>query len=218
MIDRDFSSPSILNYSPLIFAPRDNEKGGTWIGINEHKIFVNILNRWTEEKSFFGSDDYISRGKLVFDLLKFDSLEKIKTYLQSINPIDYLPFNLIISDLNELFVITNNMKKLEFMKINKNIFIVGNIFPFEKWEKYKFGYNFLKTRNLNSTEKIINCLKQLLQYHKGSKNIPSTDYAVKLGNFQTTSSSIIAINKKIIYKFLNGFPPNGVYKDYKVPF
>ena len=213
MINRRFSPPQILNHNPLIYGPKDLERGGTWLGVNEHKILINILNKWTGKKNFFGSEKYISRGQLVLELLKLKSIEEI---LEKINTIDlerYLPFHLLVADKDTAFVIIKN-KSINISKITDKIFILGNINPFKKWEKYKFGYEFFKDKKLKNLNDIVENLKILLSIHNGNKNIPSLDYAVDLGDFKTTSSSIVALNDKITFNFLNGFPGKGLYKTY----
>ena len=58
-------------------------------------------------------------------------------------------------------------------------------------------------------------MKIILKYHKGDKNIPSCDYSVNLGEFQTTSSSILFLKQdRLFYNFANGNPINTDYQDY----
>jgi uncharacterized protein with NRDE domain len=47
LLDRPSASPDVIDESPRVLAPRDEEAGGTWIGYNEHGVFVAITNRWT---------------------------------------------------------------------------------------------------------------------------------------------------------------------------
>ncbi len=218
MIYRKFLHPKFIYEKPKIFAPKDLEQGGTWIGINENKILVNILNKWTGKNNFFGSKNYISRGHLVIELLKLSSIDEMLKKIETIEKDKFMPFQLLIADKNNVYIIIKN-KEIEIHNVsNEKIFILGNKDPFQKWEKYEFGYNFLKSKNLDSINEIFNSLKQLLSIHNGDKNIPPVDYAVDIGDFKTTSSSIIAINNNIIFEFLNGFPGKGNYKKYVLNF
>jgi len=45
-LDRPSTPPEVIEDSPRIVAPRDEEAGGTWIGYNEAGVFVAITNRW----------------------------------------------------------------------------------------------------------------------------------------------------------------------------
>ncbi len=218
MIHRKFQPPQLICKNPKIFAPIDLEQGGTWIGINENRILVNILNKWTGTNNFFGSKNHISRGHLVVELLKLNSISKILNKIKKIKKNRFMPFQMLIADKDNIYIIIKNQDIKIYNISDEKIFIIGNLDPFQKWEKYDFGYNFLKKRNLNSLNEIFNSLKELLSTHNGDKNIPPVDYAVDIENFKTTSSSIVAINNNIIYEFLNGFPGKGHYKRYMLNF
>ena len=47
-LDRPAYPPHLLNNSPRVIGPQDEKAGGTWIGYNEHRLLVGILNRWTD--------------------------------------------------------------------------------------------------------------------------------------------------------------------------
>ena len=213
MINRKFTFPQLLNKKPKIFGPKDLEKGGTWLGINEYGIVINILNKWSGKKKFFGSDKYISRGLLVLNLLKEKSIESIINILKNLELDKYLPFHLLVTNKNKAIVVLKD-KEIKFYDISGKIFILGNLNPFEKWKKYEFGYKFINESKIKTPNDAIDTMKKLLKIHKGDKNIPSTDYAVKIGDFQTTSSSIVLLNKKVIFKFHNGFPGKSIYHNY----
>jgi len=52
--------PTVRDWEPDVVAPVDEEAGGTWIGYNEHGVFVAITNRWVDGS--FGGER--SRGLL----------------------------------------------------------------------------------------------------------------------------------------------------------
>lgn len=68
--DRPSSPPAVVDGEPTILAPRDDRGGGTWMGINEHRLFAIVANRWTDRSL----DGTRSRGLLVQDLLQVDSV------------------------------------------------------------------------------------------------------------------------------------------------
>jgi uncharacterized protein with NRDE domain len=212
---RNFTPPCVISESPYIVGGIDLLKGGTWLGINENNIVINILNKFKNGKNFFGSDKYRSRGILVSNLLKLDSMESVLKYLTNIPPHEYLPFFLIIADKEKVFFVEYD-EGINCREIFESLFIVGNLNPFETdWEKYKTGYLHFQNLKGKETNKVFNELKSLLRIHRGNKNIPSEDYAVNLGDFCTTSSSIIILKdngKK--YYFANGSPLNTDYQDY----
>lgn len=51
-------------------APADGERGGTWMGVNEHGVVACLLNGYTpEDLPLLGRDDVPSRGTLVPEVL-----------------------------------------------------------------------------------------------------------------------------------------------------
>jgi uncharacterized protein with NRDE domain len=94
-LDRPSHSPSVINEAPRVIAPQDAEAGGTWIGYNEHRVLVAILNRWTDAD--LGGER--SRGLLVMDALECESTTEAATIVErTINEYEYEGFNLIIAD------------------------------------------------------------------------------------------------------------------------
>ncbi len=213
-IDRNFSPPMILGRSPLIVGGLDMLKHGTWLGINSSGIVINLLNKWKADKPFTGSNDYKSRGLLVLELLKELNVKNIIKLIKKITQDSYLPFYLILSDIKNVFFVEFD-EYINIVDISNQNFIAGNLDPFSNWEKFEIGkalIDSIKVKEIFSVRKV---LKRLLKYQKGDFNIPSSDYSVNLGNFQTTSSTILEINSnKVNYFFSNGKPLNTDYQDY----
>ncbi len=211
-VTRNFSPPLVLNHSPYIIGGKDLEKGGTWLGINENRIFVNILNKFVNKETFLGSNNYRSRGMLILDLLKMNSINKILDSLTTLNINDYLPFYLVVSDIKSVFFAKYD-RGLNITDISDKLSIVGNLDPFSEWDKYNYAYERLN--NIKEKQSLFNTLKEVLKAQQGSKSIPSTDFSVNLGNFQTTSSTIVEFSSNDIgYFFANGSPLNSNYKNY----
>lgn len=63
--DRAFDLPHPWEDAPGVFAPRDREAGGTWIGTNADGLLVAITNRGRPRSDLQGR----SRGLLVRDML-----------------------------------------------------------------------------------------------------------------------------------------------------
>lgn len=69
-LDRPSSPPTTRGDETTFLAPRDEEAGGTWMGVNEHRLFVGLSNRWDGREL----DDSRSRGLLVTDVLGAESV------------------------------------------------------------------------------------------------------------------------------------------------
>lgn len=92
-VDRPSVPPKRHETSPRIIAPQDNRAGGTWLGYNEHGLFVAVTNRWVA-----GEGDR-SRGLLVMDALSQRTAEQaIETVQDELAVRDYAPFNILAAD------------------------------------------------------------------------------------------------------------------------
>lgn len=78
---------------PAAIAPRDETAGGTWIGYNEHGVFVGITNRWVDR-----TGDR-SRGLLVADCLDYASTTAAVDHVRRSTETErYGGFNLVVVD------------------------------------------------------------------------------------------------------------------------
>jgi uncharacterized protein with NRDE domain len=214
MTDRNFAPPTILNKNPLIVGGIDLHRSGTWLGVNKNNIIINILNKWKKNTPFSGSDSYQSRGILVLELLKEKSLNNIISKINNLSSNDYLPFYMIVSDIKQVYFIEFD-EKIKIIDISNQNFIAGNLEPASDWNKFKTARSFLNSSKVKEIFSIRKTLKQLLKYQKGNFDIPSSDFSVNLGSFQTTSSTILEVNENNInYFFANGKPINTDYQDY----
>ena len=91
---RPASPPQHWPGSPAILAPRDQQAGGTWLGVNAHGLFVGVTNRHGAERDAARA----SRGQLVLQALSADSVPALHQRLQALGPRDYNPFHLFYAD------------------------------------------------------------------------------------------------------------------------
>jgi len=83
------------------FAPRDLQRGGTWIGINEHGVFSGLTNR----KGVISKPGKVSRGDLPVIALGCKSAEEAATKISSLTGTDFNGFYLLIADKEKCFLI-----------------------------------------------------------------------------------------------------------------
>lgn len=97
-VDRPSTPPGIVEEDPTVVAPLDERAGGTWIGYNEHGLFVAITNRWTDA-DLVGNR---SRGLLVRDALRCESAsEAIAAVTEATEDDSYEGFNLVVADAED---------------------------------------------------------------------------------------------------------------------
>src|SRR5262249_44693381 len=90
-------------------APRDERAGGTWLGLNEHGLFVGLTNQAGSppdpaRQSPRGHPAPRSRGLLVADALAFASAEELDERLAALDPRAHGPFHLVYADRSAAFL------------------------------------------------------------------------------------------------------------------
>jgi uncharacterized protein with NRDE domain len=85
--------PAVIDRSPTVVAPQDEEAGGTWIGYNDEGLFVGVTNRRTD------LDGERSRGLLVRSALARSSADEAVRYVENeLADREYAGFNLFVAD------------------------------------------------------------------------------------------------------------------------
>jgi hypothetical protein len=99
-------SPHVLVRQPKIVAGRDSVAGGTWLGVQERRFVVALLNRTVPESDqepggrwIAGKEPDRSRGLLCLDALRMDGAEHALTWLaDEVLTCRYAPFTLFLAD------------------------------------------------------------------------------------------------------------------------
>ncbi|WP_227375797.1 NRDE family protein [Haladaptatus halobius] len=95
-LSRPSRSPGVLDREPTVVAPQDEEAGGTWIGYNEHGLFVGVTNRRAD------IEGERSRGLLVRDALARESAaDALRFVHDELAEWRFAGFNLFIADAEE---------------------------------------------------------------------------------------------------------------------
>ncbi len=91
---RPASAPRRWPGEPAVLAPRDEEAGGTWLGVNANGLFVGVTNRHgaTRDRRL------ASRGQLVARALRAPSVAELHQSLQALGSREYNPFHLLYAD------------------------------------------------------------------------------------------------------------------------
>ncbi len=101
-LDRASAAPAVASVGGgAMFAPRDLESGGTWIGVNEHGVVVALTNR-------FGAGPqagHRSRGAIVRQALGAASAQQAVAALAQVSPSTYPGFHCLIADPGDAWVV-----------------------------------------------------------------------------------------------------------------
>lgn len=95
--DEFYARPSgpgqLLSVRPRIVGGRDLRQGGTWMGLNEHGLFVGLTNLGPAHRG------RRSRGALVLEALRARTLDEIDALLErEARPGVFSPFNLLYGE------------------------------------------------------------------------------------------------------------------------
>ena len=120
-----------------IYAGRDKQSGGTWLGIyqEQHGDFYEQNGRWAAVLNFRdgvqASNDERSRGELVTDFLT-STLSPIE-FARQISLQDYAGFNLIIGDTAQAVIVNNRGHAPT--PLYAGLYVLSNGQPEEAWFK-----------------------------------------------------------------------------------
>ncbi|MDP2275972.1 MAG: NRDE family protein [Archangium sp.] len=81
-------------------APRDDQAGGSWLGLTSTGMFVGVTNRFPSERFL----DRQSRGALVIEALKAPSARALRASLEGLSAKRFNPFHLLYADAQAAFV------------------------------------------------------------------------------------------------------------------
>ncbi|WP_266076048.1 NRDE family protein [Haladaptatus caseinilyticus] len=99
-LGRPSNPPGVLDHDPTVIAPQDREADGTWVGYNEHGLFVGVTNRRAD------IDGERSRGLLVRDALAHESpADALQFVHDELAKRQYAGFNLFLADADEATIL-----------------------------------------------------------------------------------------------------------------
>jgi uncharacterized protein with NRDE domain len=122
---RRTSAPQVLNQLPRVVGGRDEEKGGTWLGVSERGFFIGLTN----QRSWMPPDPRKrSRGEVVLTALAQQDLAAAVAWLEQLDAADYNPFNLLLGDGERLFVAYARPEaaRLEFVALAAGVWALPN--------------------------------------------------------------------------------------------
>lgn len=89
---------------PNATAGRDDLAGGSWMGVNDEGVVAVVLNRFG---TLGPQEGKRSRGELVLDALDFADAADAADALSHLDCRAYRPFNLLLADNRDAFVVCN---------------------------------------------------------------------------------------------------------------
>lgn len=101
-------------------APRDDQAGGTWLGLTKTGLFVGVTNRYPSERF----DDRESRGTLVLEALRATSAAALRAQLDALSPRRFNTFHLLYADARDAFVTWNDGAGVRHQRLVAGLHVV----------------------------------------------------------------------------------------------
>lgn len=195
LLDRPSETPRIRADNPNILAPKDLQRGGTWIGVNESGVFAGLTNRM-DIKSKPGRT---SRGKIIIDALRQNSsAAAIAAISEKMSGEELNGFNSIIADQNNAFLMRGDGEKITYSPIT-GLFVITNHGIGDEGtsdipKRVTAILRIWKERGMIAREPVPKTLDPLLTIHDGWRH--GTCINEPDENYGTKSSSIIRLTTR----------------------
>jgi uncharacterized protein with NRDE domain len=102
------------------WAPRDEQAGGTWLGLTDGGMFVGVTNRFGATRDVARK----SRGALVVDALRAPNAKQLHAQLSKTDPRTYNAFHLLYADATDAFVTWCDGEALHQQTLSPGVHIV----------------------------------------------------------------------------------------------
>ncbi len=210
--DRLSTPPSIQSGKPRVLCGVDQQAGGTWLGVNQHGMFVGASNR----SRLFAPPTPRSRGALCRDLLKTDSArEAVDLGMEELTSGNYDGVNLVIADGESGWVI-HGTDDPEVVELEQGLSIIANSNVNDpRDERVQMAHRLLTLQTLDSPVKFLAVASKVFARSPSPPGRPSMVLRGKERG--TVSSTLISLGKKprdAIYQFADGAPDETKFEDF----
>lgn len=210
--DRPSLPPSIQSGKPRVLCGLDQRAGGTWLGVNQHGMFVGLCNRK-------GNVDPIgarSRGLLAREVLRCGSARKgVDKAMEELMTHRYEGLNLVVCDAESGWVVHSDNDN-EVVPLEEGLNIIGNQNVNDPTdERVRLAHRLLTLQMLDSPVKFLAVASKVFARGPSPEGRPTM--VVRGNDYGTVSSTLIALSPKprdAIFQFASGSPDQAKYEDY----
>ena len=159
-----------------ILAGRDEQAGGTWLGLSKTGRFAAVTNFRDLKKQNTSATGLLSRGDLVVDFLSTSTPASKWAEQMQTSSFEYGPFSLLLFDGKQLIYCNNQGDPQQ--KLAPGFYALSNHQLNSPWPKVRYARDqithLLKNNELNSETlpRVVNCLSQNAVYP--DKSLPET--------------------------------------------
>ena len=210
--NRPSLQPSIQSGKPRVLSGVDQQAGGTWLGVNQHGLFVAACNR----HKLLAPMAPRSRGSLCRDLLKCGSAQKaVDLALEELSSSMYDGVNFVVADFDGGWVVHGG-DDVNTVELKQGMSIIGNGDVNDpRDERIKLARRLLTLQTLDSPVKFLAVASKVFARQPSPPGRPSM--VVRREERGTVSSTLISLGLKprdAIYQFAAGPPDKAKFEDY----
>ena len=210
--DRPSLPPSIQSGKPRVLCGLDQQASGTWLGVNQHGLFVAACNR---TKLVVPSSPR-SRGLLCRDLLRAGSARKaVDTALDELATGNYDGVNFVVADAESGWVIHGG-DDYNAVPLDEGLNIIANGDVNDmRNERVKLAHRLLTLQTLDSPVKFLAVASKAFARPPAAPMRPGM--VVRDRSRGTVSSTLIALGLKprdAIFQYSHGAPDQSKYEDF----
>jgi uncharacterized protein with NRDE domain len=230
---RESRPPSLLGPDRAILAGLDEVGGGTWLGATKSGFLVALTNQRSEHPVEVSKR---SRGLIVLDALRANSVEAVCQQLEALHPSDSNPFNLLFGTAQGLKIgyCHSEQESIRIMDIPRGVQVLPNgSLNDAKFTKVARCHSELKDLDSCSWAELQTKLIDLLGDHQKPSlrdlaRAPSGSrhprllrrqldaLCVHAGVYGTCSATLLALNSSGLghYQYAAGAPCEASFEDY----
>ncbi len=210
--ERKSLPPSIQSGKPRVLCGLDQEAGGTWLGVNQHGLFVAACNRLRASVPVAPR----SRGVLCRELLRSGSARRaVDVALDEISGGQYDGVNFVVADAESGWVVHGG-DDYEAVRLDEGLSIIGNNDVNDpRDERVKLAHRLLTLQTLDSPVKFLAVASKVFARPTSAPGRPSM--VVRGDERGTVSSTLLALGVKprdAIYQYADGAPDRAKYEDF----
>lgn len=212
--DRPWQDPAPWPAEPQqLFAGRDLVAGGTWLGVNRHRLICAITNRWGPEND----PRRRSRGLVVRDALRAGSALTAAAALERLLAGETNPFALLLADEAAAFRVDSLGGAVEVRPLARGITVLANWGSDERMPRSERALALAREVPTESMAAALPAVERLLADHQGAED-PRQPICVHGQDYGTVGSTIVAAGAdRLLWRDLRGTPCSGVWTEREVP-
>lgn len=210
--ERPTQPPSIQSGKPRVLCGTDLQAGGTWLGVNQHGLFIAVLNRRRAAAGFPSR----SRGTLCRELLKSNSAQQARDLaMEEMSSGRYDGANFVCVDAESGWVVHGG-DDLNTVEMHEGLNIIaGGDLNDSRDGRVDMARRLLTLQTLDSPVKFLAVASKVFARAPSPPGRPSI--VIRDKDRGTVSSTLIALGKKprdAIYQYAPSAPDRAKFEDF----